>query len=255
MSEAVVTPPVQPPADPPPADVVTMTRTEYEAAITARIGAAVAQATKKQAAIPDAVTKELEELRTAKAEQERKKLEDKGEYQKALDAQAKAIEEKWKPEIAGRDEKLSKFTGRLRREIVTNRLLSAAATGNAVNPDEVVSLLESRVRLTDEFEPEVVDDAGAPRFTSDGKPMTPAQLVEEFLRARPYFVKASGGKPGGAAGGPHAKGAADVTPITEKEAEVKALEAEYARTGSARVAAKQMTALRELKALKATGAA
>jgi hypothetical protein len=241
-------------APPPPADVVTMTKAELDALINGRVGQAVALAEKKRTTVPAETIKELDELRGFKAEQERKKLEEKGEYQKALDAQAKAIAEKYEPELAKHKDTIAKRDERLRREIVTNGLLSAAATGNAISPDEVVALLGPQVKLNDDFEPQVLDAQGNPRFAPDGQPMTPAQLVEEFLRTRPYFVKASGGKSAGAGGGPTTKGAGTPTAVSEKEKEVAEL-AELARrnTSDLGLLAKHARASKELAELKAKG--
>jgi hypothetical protein len=237
------------------ADVIKMTKAEYEAAVSARIGAALSQADKKRTTVPAETLKELDELRAFRQEQDRKKLEEKGEYQKALDAQAKALAEKYEPELKAKDEQIGKREGRLRKEVVTNRLLTAAADGNAINAAQVVALLEARVKLDDEFEPQIVDDAGNPRFASDGKAMTPTQLVEEFLRANPHFVKASGGKQGGAQGGATTKGAADVGVIAEKEKEVAALEEEARRnTGNLGLLVKHSRAVKELAELKSKSA-
>lgn len=249
--------PNDPPAPPPAPETVSMTRAELDALINGRVGQAVAQTEKKYKgqAIPAEIQAELDAARTSKAEQERKELERKGEYQKALDAQAKALEDKYKPEAEKLRETISKRDERLRKEIVTNGLLSAAATGNAISPDEVVALLGSRVRLNDDFVPEVIDDAGNPRFGSDGQPMTPAQLVEEFLRARPYFVKASGGKAGGATGGATTKGSGDVGVIAEKEKEVAELADQAARnTSNLGLLVKHSRAVKELAELKSKSA-
>jgi hypothetical protein len=250
MSEPNLNP--ETPPTPPPPETVSMTKAELEALINGRVGQAVAQAEKKRTTVPAETLKELDELRTFRQEQERKKLEEKGEYQKALDAQKKALTEPYEAELAKHKETIAKRDERLRREIVTNGLLSAAATGNAISPDEVVALLGPQVKLNDEFEPQVLDAQGNPRFASDGKPMTPAQLVEEFLRTRPYFVKASGGKSAGAGGGSTVKGEGTPTAVSEKEKEVAAL-AEQARrnTSNMGLLAKHARAAKELKELQA----
>jgi hypothetical protein len=238
-------------------EVLKMTQAELDALVAGRVGQAVAQTEKKYKGQPIApeIQKELDDARAFKAELERKELERKGEYDKALAAQAKALEEKWKPELAARDEKIQKREARLHTEVVLNRIVTAAADGNAIAPTQVAALLKSYVKLNDDFEPQVVDDTGNPRFAPDGKPLTPTQLVEEFLRANPHFVKASGGKQGGAQGGATTKGAADVGVIAEKEKEVAALEEEARRnTGNLGLLVKHSRAVKELAELKSKSA-
>jgi hypothetical protein len=238
----------------PPPDSVTMTKAELDALINGRVGQAVALAEKKRTTVPAETLKELDDLRAFRQEQERKKLEEKGEYQKALDAQAKAIAEKYEPELKQHKDTIAKRDERLRREIVTNGLLSAAASGNAISPDEVVALLGPQVKLNEEFEPQVLDAQGNPRFAPDGKPMTPAQLVDEFLRTRPYFVKASGGKSAGAGGGSTTKGEGVPTAVSEKEKEVAELAKEASRnTSNLGALARHARAVKELAELKAKG--
>jgi hypothetical protein len=229
---------------------ISLTQAELDSLISGRVGQAIAQTEKKYKGqpIPPEIQKELDDARAFKAEQERKKHEEKGEYQKALDAQAKALREQYDPEIKARDEKIAKREERLRKEVVTNQLLSAASNGNAVNAEQVVALLASQVRLGEEFEPQVVDGAGNPRFVGD-KAMTPAQLVEDFLRNNPHFVKASG-KAGGSTGGAHKSGAGnDLSPIAAKEKEVADL-AERVLSGSLDAVAKHNKAVQELKKLR-----
>jgi hypothetical protein len=250
MSELNPTP--EPTPTPAPPETVTMTKAELEAFVTGRVGAAVSQAEKKRTTVPAETIKELDELRAFRAEQERKQLEAKGDYAKALEAQAKAIADKYEPELKQHKETIAKRDERLRREIVTNGLLSAAATGNAISPDEVVALLGPQVKLNDEFEPQVLDPQGNPRFAADGKPMTPAQLVEEFLKTRPYFVKGTGGKSAGAGGGSVAKGSDASSEVAAKEKEVADLADQASRnTSNLGLLAKHARAVKELAELKA----
>lgn len=229
------------------ADEVNALLADKEKGLNGRIAAAVDQALKKQPAkVPD----DYETLKAFRLEVETKEAERKGEYQKALDAQAKALAEKYEPEIKARDEKIAKREERLRKEVVTNQLLAAAATGNAVNAEQVVALLAAQVRLSEEFEPQVVDGNGNPRFVGD-KPMSPAQLVDDFLKSNPHFVKAHG-KGGRSEGGLNKSNAAnDAAPIAAKEAEIAALAEQVQRTGSIDAVAKHARAVKELKALKA----
>jgi chromosome segregation ATPase len=226
-----------------------MTQAELDALIAGRVGQALAQADKKRANVPAEAVKELEELRAEKAERARQELERKGEYQKALDAQREAIESKHAAERKTFEEASTKLSQRVHKEVVVNSLLGAAAAGNAVAPEQVVALLQSQVKLNEEFEPQVIDANGNPRFAQDGKPMTPAQLVDDFLKGNPHFVKANA-RTGDAKGGQHSKGGGDVSPITALEAQIDELAAKVL-TGSIDAVAKHNKAVQELKKLKA----
>jgi hypothetical protein len=226
-----------------------MTQAELDALIAGRVGQALAQADKKRANVPAEAVRELEELRAEKAERARAELERKGEYQKALDAQREAIESKHAAERKTFEESSTKLTQRVHKEVVVNSLLGAAAAGNAVAPEQVVALLQSQVKLNDEFEPQVVDANGNPRFATDGKPMTPAQLVDDFLKGNPHFVKANA-KSGDSKGGQHSKGGGDVSPVQALEQQIEALAAQVL-TGSIDAVAKHNKAVQELKRIKA----
>jgi hypothetical protein len=224
---------------------------EFENRITGRI--AQAEKAWKKAnggnGTSDAERQELETLRKDREERERKKLEEQGQYKAALEAQAQSLREQHENEkkpLVERTDTLSKL---LREERVTSRLTSAAANGNAYNAEQVVALNQRFVVLDDEFQPTVVDAEGKPRFIN-GVPMTPAQLVDEFLKANPHMVKAPAGSNGGGAPGGANKGGGDASPLQAKEAELTAAREAYQRSGSAVDLSRVGKLDREIKALK-----
>jgi hypothetical protein len=127
---------------------------------------------------------EVKALREFKAEQDRKALERKGEYEKALASQRESLEKEWTPKLTAEQERATSWLSKLRENVVGLRLSDAAGKLNAVNPAQVRQLLDAHLKLDDNHDPIVVDDAGNPRFVG-GKPMTPDQLVKEFLDAQP----------------------------------------------------------------------
>jgi len=134
----------------------------------------------KQSSIDATEFNRLKEAEEARIEEDQKK---RGEYE--------AI-------IKGHAEKNGALVSALREEIraqkVDGAIMTAATSGDAVSPDQVVALLKGRVKLSDDGKAEIVDMKGAPQFTKDGSPETVGGLVEEFLASNPHFKKA---RPGG----------------------------------------------------------
>lgn len=69
-------------------------------------------------------------------------------------------------------------------------LKAAAATFGAVNPSQIVALLDASVK-SDDGTLFVTNAQGQRRFLPDGKPMPLETAVSEFLTANPHLVKAS----------------------------------------------------------------
>jgi hypothetical protein len=230
---------------------ITITEAEFENRIQGRI----AQALKKHGQpMSDEERAELEQARKDRQDAERRKLEDKGKYQDALKQQEDSINKKWEPEVKTRDEKITGLTGRLRGEIVTNKLLAAASAGNAYNAEQAVKLTEVFVKLDDDFEPIVVDEKGKQRFVG-ANPMTPAQLMEEFLGANPHLVKAPAGSNGGGASGGASKTGAAPTEFQQLEKAVEDAAEEYKRTHSNASLTKHAKAVKALNDAKRSKAA
>lgn len=120
---------------------------------------------------------ELKQLKTQAEKQRQEESLKRGEFEKILqDLAAKKDQE-----IARRDQVISEFK-------IEMPLIQAASQFKSVNPEQVKALLRSNVKLVN-GEVEVVDEAGQVRYTDSGKPLTPAELVQEFLTKNPHFVQ------------------------------------------------------------------
>jgi len=231
---------------------------DLEKVIQGRIGAALKSAKKAWLAENPAMSaEERAELETARKEREdlkRKDLEAKGQYEAALKAQEDSLKKKYDPEITAREERINSLTGRLRIEIVTNKLLAAAAAGNAYNAEQVVGLLERQITLDEEWNPVVVEkDGKTPRFI-EGHAMTPEQLVQDFLKTNPHMVKAGNtGQGGGAKGGASREGQ-DLSEIQKLEAELEQLRKDYSKTRDVNTMSLFQKKAMELKAARAKAA-
>jgi len=124
-----------------------------------------------------------EELRQLRAEAEKKAQAEaikRGEFEKTIQELAQRKD----AEIAKRDTVIKEYK-------VNTPLINAAAQFRAVAPEQVKALLHSQVRLSADGEVEVVDAAGAVRYTDSGKPVGVEDLVREFLDSNPHFVQAT----------------------------------------------------------------
>ena len=126
---------------------------------------------------------DLDEIRTLKAEAEKRQTEQqikRGEFEKTLQDLA-----------AKKDAEIQKRDSIIKEYKVNTPLLSAAAKYNAVNAEQVKSLLSSNVRLNQDGEVEVVDSKGAVRYNDTGAPFDVDSLVKEFLDQNAHFKLAA----------------------------------------------------------------
>jgi hypothetical protein len=120
-----------------------------------------------------------EELRALKADAEKRKTEEqikRGEFESTLQEMA-----------AKKDAEISKRDNIIKEYRVNTPILDAAARYNAIAPEQVKSLLSSRVRLNETGDVEVVSDDGNVRYDDSGKPVGVDVLVREFLDSNPHF--------------------------------------------------------------------
>ncbi|WKW35125.1 capsid assembly scaffolding protein [Phage DSL-LC06] len=116
-----------------------------------------------------------------KQEQQRKQeLEKRGEFEKLLKEQAEKFQ--------GR---IQQYESELHSIKVDGALLNEASNQRSINPNQVVSLLKSQIRLNEAGQVDVIDADGNVRYTDNGTPLTVSALVNEFLTANPHF-KAAG---------------------------------------------------------------
>jgi hypothetical protein len=92
--------------------------------------------------------------------------------------------------VQKKDAQINDIRQQLHSIKVEGSLLNAASAKRAVNPQQVVSLLNNQIRLGETGDAEVIDTNGQVRYTDQGTAMTADQLVEEFLSANPHFVSA-----------------------------------------------------------------
>jgi hypothetical protein len=124
-----------------------------------------------------------EELRSIKSDWEKKQQEQqikRGEFEKTLQDLA-----------AKKDAEIQKRDSIIKDYKVNVPLLSAAAKFNAVNAEQVKSLLAQNVRLNNNGDVEVVDEKGSVKYNDRGEPIGVDDLVRGFLDSNPHFKMAS----------------------------------------------------------------
>ncbi len=230
MSEVI--PAVPPtPVEPPPAPTPTTIQLTQEE-LQGRINAAVAQASKRT---KDELAKELEATRSKLAGYEQKEAEAKGDYAKALAAQADSIRRPLEEEIARHKSEAESYKGKYWAVRVDNALVAAAGKLNATEPDDTKDLFLKRFEAKE-------DDSGRifyvnrqtqqPVFKADGTYMDADGAMQAFLSSRQDLVKPVPGA-GGSGAGSGASRMGKPTPQTELDAlkaKQAALAEEYQKT-------------------------
>ena len=97
------------------------------------------------------------------------------------------IEKLMKERIAEKDNEISKYKLNLKKEKIDNSILSVASKNRAINPQQVVSLLEREVKLNDDGRIEVLDNNSNVRYNPKGELLTIEDRVNEFLDTNPHF--------------------------------------------------------------------
>ena len=108
------------------------------------------------------------------------------------------IEKLMKERIAEKDTEILKYKTQVKKEKIDNSILSVASKNNAINPQQVVQLIEREVKLNDDGRIEVLDNNSNVRYNSKGELLTIEDRVKEFLDTNPHFrnatVQGSGSK-------------------------------------------------------------
>ena len=137
----------------------------------------------------------LEEARQIMLEREQAQIErqkEKGEFEQVL-----------KQTVEKKDQEIAKLNAALHTTKIDGALLTAANKHNAIDSEQVATLLRHSIRLSDDGMVEVIDATGTVRYNDNADPLTSDEAVSEFLTASPHFVRASQGGAGtmGNAGG------------------------------------------------------
>jgi len=128
--------------------------------------------------------KELEAIKKQEAdalkEKEMKEAKTKQELEKIMQQR-----------IAEKDAEIGKIKEVIKKERIDNSVLSVASKLNAINPQQVVELIKSGIRLSDDNRIEILDNNANVRYNSAGELLTIDEKVKEFLDANPHFSKGS----------------------------------------------------------------
>ena len=108
------------------------------------------------------------------------------------EAKSKAeLEKLMKQRISEKDTEILKYKTEIKKERIDNSVLSVASKMNAINPQQVVDLLKSEIKLTDDNRIEILDNNSNIRYNPKGELLTIEQRVKEFLDANPHFSQGS----------------------------------------------------------------
>ena len=132
----------------------------------------------KQLGVDDIETA-INAVNQVKQAEEQKQIQ-KGEFEELL----KTKTQEWK-------KKEAELQSQLQDIKVNKALLSSASKNKAINPDQVVALLQSRIKLNESGNVEIFDEKGTTRYNSNEEPLTTDELVQEFLTQNPHFVSAT----------------------------------------------------------------
>ena len=125
---------------------------------------------------------DLNELVSAKESQneaEKQKEIDKGNFEKVL-----------KDTVDKHKEEISSLKSQLHNTKVDEAIVNAASKHNAINPEQVKTLVKPSVKLNKDSDIEILDANNQKRYNADGNPLSVDSAVEEFLTKNPHFQRA-----------------------------------------------------------------
>ena len=136
---------------------------------------------------------ESEKAKQQKALDEQKKLvEDQEKERQIKDAKTKAdLENLMKQRIKEKDDEINRMKSMIKTEKVDNSVMSVASKMNAINPQQIVQLLKSSIKLNDDNRIEILDKHKNTRYNDKGELLTIEESVKEFLDANPHFSQGS----------------------------------------------------------------
>ena len=134
-----------------------------------------------------------------KMEEEEKQKTELLKQKQVEEAKSKSeIEKLMKERIAEKDTEILRYKNEIKKEKIDNSILSVASKNSAINPQQVVQLIEREVKLNDDGRIEVLDNNSNVRYNPKGELLTIEDRVKEFLDTNPHFrnatVQGSGSK-------------------------------------------------------------
>ena len=134
-----------------------------------------------------------------KIEEEEKQKTELLKQKQIEEAKSKSeIEKLMKERIAEKDTEILRYKNEIKKEKIDNSILSVASKNSAINPQQVVQLIEREIKLNDDGRIEVLDNNSNVRYNPKGELLTIEDRVKEFLDTNPHFrnatVQGSGSK-------------------------------------------------------------
>ena len=127
-----------------------------------------------------------------KIEEEEKQKTELLKQKQIEEAKSKSeIEKLMKERIAEKDTEILRYKNEIKKEKIDNSILSVASKNNAINPQQVVQLIEREIKLNDDGRIEVLDNNSNVRYNPKGELLTIEDRVKEFLDTNPHFRNAT----------------------------------------------------------------
>ena len=125
-------------------------------------------------------------------DEQKKKDEEVLKEKQIQEAKTKAdIENLMKQRIQEKDQEILNYKNMIKKEKIDNSVMSVASRMNAVNPQQIVELMKSNIKLSDDNRIEVLDKHNNIRYNDKGELLTIEESVKEFLDANPHFSQGS----------------------------------------------------------------
>ena len=118
-------------------------------------------------------------VKTQKDLEEKQRIQ-KGEFEEILKTRTQEF-----------NKEKSNLESQLKDIKINKSLLSSASRNKAINPDQVVELLKSDIKLNESGNVEILDKSGLARYNKMGELLSTDELVQEFLTQNPHFVSAT----------------------------------------------------------------
>ena len=125
-------------------------------------------------------------------DEQKKKDEEVLKEKQIQEAKTKAdIENLMKQRIQEKDQEILNYKNMIKKEKIDNSVMSVASWMNAANPQQIVELMKSNIKLSDDNRIEVLDKHNNIRYNDKGELLTIEESVKEFLDANPHFSQGS----------------------------------------------------------------